>query len=80
MKISQYTYFAIRSETVTAADMTGVLGIEADRLMVRGSRRRDPPVPVSHAWQVICRDRGMTVDQQVEKVLQRLLPHVAPYS
>lgn len=77
MKISQYTYFAIRSKTITAANMTRALGIEPDRLMLRGSWRPDPPVPVSHAWEVICRDQGMTVDQQVERILQRLLPHVA---
>lgn len=51
--------------------------IEPDKVMIRGSRRAEPPSPVKHGWEVICDDRGMTVDEQVRKVIDRVRPRQA---
>lgn len=75
MQVDQYVYFALKSHRTPAADMTAFLGIEPDEVMVRGSKRASPPVPVVHAWQVVCREPGRRVDEQAACVLARLLPH-----
>jgi len=74
MRMSQYTYFAIKSETMTAAEVTSRLGVEPDRFRVRGSRRADPPIPVCHSWEIRCDERGLRVDEQIDRVLARLTP------
>lgn len=72
----QYAYFALFSERMPAAQMTGLIGVEPDSFGVRGARWRGPRVvPVAHSWRVECRDAGLTVDEQVERVVARLLPY-----
>ncbi|MDN3353086.1 DUF4279 domain-containing protein [Actinomadura sp. DC4] len=75
MRISQYAYFALRSSVVPAAEMTARLGLEPDEVSVRGSRTADPPRPVSHSWKIVCADGGLTVDQQVGRIMERLRPY-----
>lgn len=75
MRILQYAYFTMGSRHVPAAEITARLGIEPDEFMVRGTRRLDPPIPVSHSWQIVCRRSGMTVDEQLETVVSRLRPY-----
>ncbi|ROR35243.1 DUF4279 domain-containing protein [Kitasatospora cineracea] len=76
MLISQYAYFGLSSLTVSAAEMTAVLGIEPDETMVRGSRSTGPRVlPVLHRWKIVCREPGLGVDEQVARVVARLAPH-----
>jgi hypothetical protein len=55
--------------------MAARLGLEPDEVSVRGSRMAAPPRPVSHAWRIVCRERGLTVDQQIGRIMQRLRPH-----
>lgn len=74
MKISQYVYLDIGSDTVTAAEVTAYLGMEPDTVRVRGVRRAEPPVPASHSWSVACREPGLTLDIQISKVLDRVAP------
>ena len=74
MRIRQYAYFALFSESMPATEITARLMIEPDKVMIKGSRRAEPPSPVKHAWEVICDDRGMTVDEQVRKVIDRVRP------
>lgn len=77
MLVRQYVCFTLTSSVTSAAEMAAVLGIEPDRAMVRGSRRAgDRPVPVAHGWIVECRDAGLTVDEQVARLLKRLAPHI----
>lgn len=76
MRIRQYAYFSMGSRQVPASEITARLGIEPDEIMVRGTRRLDPPVPVSHAWQVVCRRPGLALDEQVENVVSRLHPYI----
>ena len=74
MRVSQYTYFALSSLTVTASDMAARIDMEPDEVMIRGSRRNDPPLPVAHRWKIVCGERHMTVDDQVRRLITRLAP------
>ncbi|MET9232664.1 hypothetical protein [Lentzea sp. NPDC003310] len=38
MRLEQYCYFALKSTTITAAEMSRRLGMEPDEVSVRGSR------------------------------------------
>ena len=74
MKLSQYVYFDLSSDVVTAADITAFLGVEPDELRVRGSNKATPrPVPANHSLSIHCRTRA-TIDVQIQVVLQRLEP------
>jgi hypothetical protein len=75
MRISQYVYFALKSERVSAHEMTSQLGLEPDEIMVRGSKGANPLRPVVHAWEVVCREPGLTVDEQIGRILDRLEPY-----
>ncbi|MFI1522619.1 DUF4279 domain-containing protein [Kitasatospora cineracea] len=76
MLIRQYAYFGLSSLTMSAAEMTAVLGIEPDEITVRGSRSTGRRVlPVLHRWKVVCREPGLGVDEQVARVVARLAPH-----
>lgn len=73
--MSQYVYFTLVSETVAAEAVTGELGIEPDRTIVRGSRRLAPgPVPCAHRWEVHSPDRAQRIDVQADAVLARVAP------
>lgn len=74
MRISQYAYFALCSSYVSAAEMAARVGMEPDEVSVRGSRTADPPRPVRHAWRMVCRDRGLTLDEQIGRIIERLRP------
>ena len=75
MRIRQYAYFSLFSDRVTAAQITARLLIEPDEVQVRGSRRAQPAVPVHHAWRVVCHESGLSVDDQVGRIVARLKPH-----
>jgi hypothetical protein len=73
-KVAQYSYFWISSDVVTAAEITGLVGIDPDVISIRGSRRSQPTmVPVEHSWAVECRDPA-GIDEQVAGVLERVRP------
>lgn len=73
MKISQYVYFDLSSDTVPAAEITAHLGIEPSEIRVRGAKKTAPrPVPANHSWSVRCREPGLRLDAQTEKVLSQL--------
>jgi hypothetical protein len=77
MKISQYVYFALKSETILPSELARRVGLRGDREAARGSRRVDPPRPVLHAWEVRCEERGLTITEQVERVISRVMPRRA---
>lgn len=73
-RVRQYVYFALKSDTTTSATMTAHLGIEPDRVGVRGASQSDPARPACHSWRVECRTAGRTVDDQLAEVLDRIRP------
>lgn len=73
MLISQYAYFALKSTSMPAAEIAARLGMEPDEATTRGSRRPvDPVFPAAHCWKVVCRTPGMTVDEQIVCIVDRL--------
>ncbi|MGO1056577.1 DUF4279 domain-containing protein [Crossiella sp. CA198] len=77
MRMSQFTYFALYSSTTTAQEMAERLSLAPDETNVRGSRQADPPRPIAHTWKLVCHEPGLTVDDQIEHVMNRLRPHQA---
>ncbi|MEV6370420.1 DUF4279 domain-containing protein [Micromonospora musae] len=75
MLISQYAYFKLASVRVSAAEISARLGVEPDEVRVRGSRLAQPPRPATHMWQVVCREPGLMVDEQIKQIVDRLYPH-----
>jgi hypothetical protein len=75
VRISQYVYFGLWSETIPASEMTAVVGLEPDDVQVRGSWQAEPPIPRGHYWRIECRERGLCVDEQMERVLARISGH-----
>jgi hypothetical protein len=77
MRIKQYVHFDVVSQQMTAAEMTGLIGLEPDAVRVLGARRQEPrPVPVAHAWSAVCEDRGrdLGVGEQIATLVSRLAP------
>ncbi len=72
VRIKQYVYFSVISETSTADEIANFLGLPPDKLAVRGSRLVDPPRPRFHSWQLVCDSPGLRIDQQASAVLERL--------
>ncbi|WYB31273.1 DUF4279 domain-containing protein [Streptomyces sp. SM1P] len=76
MPLRQYVYFALSSRRITAQEITDLLGIEPDETRVINPRRlpADPAKPFRQVWQVVCREPGLHVDEQIARVLGRLRP------
>jgi hypothetical protein len=74
MRVRQYVYFSLRSDHMPAHEVAAQLGMEADEISVKASKRENPPVPRVHAWRVVCRDGGLTLDEQIDRVINRLEP------
>jgi hypothetical protein len=74
MKIAQYVYFGIWSDTLITEEIAQRVGLVPDSSRVRGSRSADPARPVHHVWAVECKGRGMDVEQQIADVMRRVIP------
>ncbi|MEU0546888.1 DUF4279 domain-containing protein [Micromonospora sp. NPDC005979] len=70
----QYVYFSLSSDHLPAHEMSARLGLGADETTVKASKRENPPVPRVHAWRVVCRDGGLPLDEQIDRVIGRLEP------
>ncbi|MEV6909518.1 DUF4279 domain-containing protein [Amycolatopsis sp. NPDC051071] len=73
MKVHQYCSFALKSETVSAAEVTARLGMRPDEVMVLGSKFPEHRVPRIHTWKIVQRGTD-SVDDQIERVIGRLAP------
>ncbi|MGW6725880.1 DUF4279 domain-containing protein [Nocardia sp. NPDC055029] len=73
IKIRQYSYFALYSETMSAVEMTAHLTMEPDRARVQGSKSAEHRLPRSHSWQ-IARHSTESIDEQIEHLIGRLTP------
>lgn len=74
MRVDQYVYFSLRSDHMPVREIAGRLGMEPDEISVKASKRVDPPVPCVHAWRLVCRDGGLTLDEQIDRLIERLEP------
>jgi hypothetical protein len=74
VRVRQRVYFGLFSHYTTAAQMTARLGIEPDRFSVQGARSPRMDIPRGHSWEVECREPGLTIDEQIAKVLSRISP------
>ncbi|MFI6867210.1 DUF4279 domain-containing protein [Nocardia sp. NPDC050406] len=75
MPVSQYAYFALMSEHTSAETIAAEVDLAPDEVWVRGSRRTEPRVvPRIHAWKLVCLDSGLRVDEQIERIVDRLRP------
>ncbi|MCX2954871.1 GNAT family N-acetyltransferase [Lentzea sp. NEAU-D7] len=73
VRVEQYAYFALTSDTVSAAEIAQRLGLEPDEVLVRGSKRPEYDLPRMHAWKVVGRGAGR-LDEQIQHVVDRLRP------
>ncbi len=73
MKVHQYCCFALKSETVSAAEVTARLGMRPDEVTVLGSKYPEHRVPRTHAWKIVQHGTD-SVDDQIECVIGRLAP------
>jgi hypothetical protein len=76
MRLRQYVYFAIRSDTVTADQVTAALGLQPDQVMVRGSKDPERVIPCQHGWDLKCDEPGLKVDEQLDIVMQKMTPAI----
>lgn len=74
MRMNQFVYFTLRSETMSATEITARLGVEPDEITVRGSIQSDPVRPLGHAWTLIDRTPGLDVESLVDPLLDRMAP------
>jgi hypothetical protein len=75
VRIRQYAYLAIRSPALTGEEIGRRLGLGADRTTVRASRSTDPPRPAHHSWEIVCDERGLTLDEQMGRIVGRVAAH-----
>ncbi|GAA5103322.1 hypothetical protein GCM10023319_71050 [Nocardia iowensis] len=73
MKTRQYCYYALTSDTLSAAEITVRLGMEPDRVLVMGSRSPEHVIPRCHAWEIVRRS-DESVDAQIHGLVERLDP------
>lgn len=76
VRISQYVYFSLSSDSVTAATITARLDIEPDRISVRGARDAVRVLPRAHRWSVYARRDNRPIDDMITEIVQRLDPVV----
>ncbi|WP_253784054.1 DUF4279 domain-containing protein [Nocardia amikacinitolerans] len=73
MKTRQYCYFALKSDTLSAAEITRQLGMEPDEVRVGGSRSSEHVLPRCHVWRIV-RHSDESVDEQIQHLVDRLNP------
>jgi hypothetical protein len=74
VQIKQYMYFALDSESVTAATITARLGFEPDEILVRGARDAERVIPRVHSWEVQSRLTNRPIDEMITELLAQLAP------
>lgn len=73
MKIRQYSYFSVKSTSLSAAAMAARIEMEPDEVLVMGSRSAEHVLPRVHAWKIVCRG-----DQSIEDQIQHLIDRLEP--
>jgi len=73
MRTLQYCYFALKSELISADDITARLRLRPDEVKVMGSRNPERRLPRCHAWKIVRRSTE-SIDEQIEHIVGRLGP------
>ena len=75
LSIRQYSYLAVSSKALTSQEIEDRLKLKADKHMVwgKGRLRMDPTYQVDNVWELVA-DEIATVDDQIEKLIRRILP------
>jgi Domain of unknown function (DUF4279) len=74
VKIKQYALFVIYSDTLEPDEISRRVGLAADEVALKASRIKDPPRPVTNIWKLRSDTRGLTVDDHIELLIERLGP------
>ncbi|GAA3193427.1 DUF4279 domain-containing protein [Actinocorallia longicatena] len=77
MRVTQYAYFALFSDQVSAAEITSRLSLAPDESDILGSEHPHLPSPAFHSWRMVCREPNLRPDEQVIRIITRLQPHTA---
>ena len=77
VRIRQYVYFGVWSESLSAVEITKQVGLAADEATIRGSRNSEAPFPKRHGWKIVCNDSACDLGEQAGRVLERLRPYAA---
>ncbi|MER8185869.1 DUF4279 domain-containing protein [Kitasatospora sp. NPDC094015] len=70
MPVRQYVSFVLSGPSTSAAQMAAFLDLAPDE-------SAGPPGGATHRWTAVCREPGLTVDEQIARILERLWPHAA---
>ncbi|WP_194837781.1 DUF4279 domain-containing protein [Nocardia sp. XZ_19_369] len=77
MKVRQYCYFALKSEVMSAVEISAWLGMDADAVLVQGSKSVERRLPRCHSWKIVERDAECNADgvaDQIQRLVERLSP------
>jgi hypothetical protein len=74
VKIKQYMLFVVYSDALEPEQISRRVGIDADAVVLRASRIADPPRPVTNIWQLRSEGSGLTVDDHIQRLTERLRP------
>lgn len=74
MRASQYVYFAVWSDEISAVEVEERVGLRPDTVLVRGSKDPDRPLPIQHLWAVESQQRDRPLYDQVDEVIARIAP------
>lgn len=74
MRARQWAYFGAWSDKVSAVEVEERVGLRPDRVLVRGSKDPDRPLPVQHLWAIESQRQDCSLDDQIREVLARVAP------
>lgn len=74
VKITQYALFVIYSDTLEPDEISRRVGLAADEVALRASRMKDPPRPATNIWRLRSDAPGLTVDDHIKVLIERLGP------
>lgn len=74
MRIRQYAYLAVKSESLSIESIADRLGLEPDQTRIRASRSVDPPRPVYNIWEIRSDQPGLTIDHHLSALVERATP------
>jgi hypothetical protein len=75
LQVWQRVHFSIISPELSPDKLTERIGLAPDEVITWGiPREGSPVVPKFNAWEIFCYDLNLTIDEQIEEVVRRLVP------